>query len=50
MEKILNLLEELRELNKRRKKNRSSIFNIMLEVALQISEEKNYSINVSRKI
>lgn len=50
MEKILNLLKELRHFNKRKKKNHSLIFNIMIEVALQISGEINYSINVSRKI
>lgn len=50
MEKILNLLKELRDLNKRKIKNHSSLFNIMIEVALQISEEINYSINVSRKL
>lgn len=50
MEKILNLLKELRDLNKRKIKNHSSVFNIVIEVALQISGEINYSINVSRKL
>ena len=49
-EKMLNLLHELRDLNRRKKKNHSSIFNIMIEVALQISGEINYSINVSTEI
>ena len=49
-EKMLNLLQELRDLNRRKKKNHSSIFNIMIEVALQISGEINYSINVSTEI
>lgn len=50
IEKILNLLKELRYLNKRKKKNHSSVFNIMIEVAVQVSGEINYSINVSKKI
>lgn len=50
MEKILNLLKELRDLNKKKKKNHSSLFNIMIEVTLQISGEKNFSINVPGKI
>ena len=36
---ILNLLKEL-DINKKREKNHSSIFNIMIKVALQISGEK----------